>query len=100
MLAHASIEHLERVEGCVLTQQCLPQRRFQFSQWIALLLVIMGNSRSLLNLLKLCAIEQPLQQCSLIIKHRRDGCLTALGWQESTRNIQEVRQVDEHGSMC
>src|SRR2546430_2513464 len=62
LLTHASVEHLERVEGRVLTQQRLPQRRLQLGQWIPPLLVTMDNGRSLLNLLKFCTIQQSLQQ--------------------------------------
>src|SRR6266699_2035946 len=97
LLTHASVEHLERVEGRVLTQQRLPQRRLQLGQWIPPLLVTMDNGRSLLNLLKFCTIQQSLQQGCPIIKHCRNRRLAALGWQESPWDIEKMRQIDEHG---
>src|SRR6266516_1332513 len=97
LLTHASVEHLERVEGRVLTQQRLPPRRLQLGQWIPPFLVTMDNGRSLLNLLKFFAIQQSLQQSCPIIKHCRNRRLAALGWQESPWDIEKMRKVDEHG---
>src|SRR5437764_1479639 len=95
MLPHASFEHLESVESCILAQQCLPQCRFQFSEWISLLLIVVDDGSCFLNLLELGTVQQSLQECSFIVQHGRDSSFATFGRQGSTWDVKEMGQVDE-----
>jgi len=64
-----------------------------------LLLVVVHNGRGFLDLLEFGAVQQSFQQRRLIMQKGRNGCLTSLCWQERTRDIKEVCQVDEHRSV-